>query len=412
MTAPHRLTVVVAPDSFTGSLRAREAGAAIVAGLRAAAAGRYELEVRLLPVADGGEGTVEVVLAAGWDARACTVTGPTGQAVRTRFALSPDGVRPRTAVVELAAASGLPLLPAGRPDPLRATTYGTGELVRAALDASADRLVLGIGGSATTDGGSGLAAALGARFLDEGGRPLPLGGAALTRLDRIDVSGLDPRLGGTEVVVACDVDNPLTGPTGAAHVYGPQKGATPDDVRALDAGLARLAEVLRRDVGIDVERVPGAGAAGGVGAAALALLGARLVPGTDLLLDLLGFDAALAGADLVVTGEGSFDAQSLAGKAPVGVARRAQAAGVPVIVLAGRVDLDDTARSRLAGLGIVAARALLDLEPDPQRAQQHAAALLRTLAARVLTDRLAAGPGVPDAARQSAPSPTPARSTR
>jgi glycerate kinase len=227
---------------------------------------------------------------------------------------------------------------------------------------------------------------------------------ALTDLAVVDLGQLDPRLRDTEVVVACDVDNPLTGPRGAAHVYGPQKGAGPDDVTALDAGLARLAQVLHRDLGIDVDRVPGAGAAGGVGAGALAFLGARLTAGIDLLLDLVGFDEALAGADLVVTGEGSFDSQSQSGKAVVGVARRALTAGVPVLVLAGRVDLDAAERGRLAGLGIESTHALLDLEPDLQRAREQAAALLRELARRVLTDRLAR-PGVPT-------DPSPVRSSR
>jgi glycerate kinase len=408
VTAPARLTVVVAPDSFKGSLPAHEAAVAVEAGLRdAATVAGVTLEARLRPVADGGEGSVVVVLAAGWTRHERTVSGPTGQPVLAPFALSPESSAPRTALVELAAASGLALLPGGRADPRCASTRGTGDLVAAALDAGVERLVLCIGGSATTDGGTGMASALGARFLDGNDEPLPPGGAALTRLARVDVTGLDTRLRLTEVIVACDVDNPLTGPTGAAHVYGPQKGATPGDVAALDAALARLAQVLRRDHGIDVERVPGAGAAGGVGAGALAFLGARLTPGIDLLLDLVGFDEALDGADLVVTGEGSFDAQSLSGKAPVGVARRAFAAGVPVVVLAGRVDLDDVDRARLADLGVVEVRALVDLEPDQQRAQRRAAALLRTLAARTLADRLGTLPDVP----QSSPAPTAARSS-
>jgi glycerate 2-kinase len=218
---------------------------------------------------------------------------------------------------------------------------------------------------------------------------------ALTGLAVVDLVHLDPRLSSTEVVVACDVDNPLTGPRGAAHVYGPQKGASPDDVAALDAGLARLARVLHRDLGRDVDRVPGAGAAGGVGAGAVAFLGATLTPGIDLLLDLVGFDDALAGADLVITGEGSFDAQSLSGKAPVGVARRARAVGVPVLVLAGRVDLSGHDRARMHELGIEAAHALLDLEPDPQLAKRGAGPLLRTLAASVLGARLGTTTGVP-----------------
>ena len=414
MTAASRLVVVVAPDSFKGSLPAHEAAAAIGAGLRDAAlatariggTSRVELDVRLRPVADGGEGTVEVVVAAGWDRHERTVTGPTGLPVRAAFALSPAGTTPRTAVVELAAAAGLSLLPDHRPDPLHASTYGTGELVAAALDAGVDRVVLGIGGSATTDGGTGLATALGGRFVDGAGRPLPPGGAALTELARIDVDRLDPRLGRTEIVVACDVDNPLTGPTGAARVYGPQKGATEADVTLLDAGLARLAQVLRRDLGADVERLPGAGAAGGVGAGAVALLGARLTPGIDLMLDLVGFDAALVGSGLVVTGEGAVDHQTLAGKAPVGVARRACAAAVPVVVLAGRVHLSADDRAALAELGVVDVRALLEVEPDAAVAQRDAARLLRELARRVLADRLAH----PDPSVQPAPPPTPARS--
>ena len=261
MTAGSRLTLVVAPDSFKGSLPAHEAARAIGAGLRDAAAARpgLELEVRARPVADGGEGTVDAFLSAGWLPHEVDVTGPTGRPVRACLALSPGGTEPRTAVVELATASGLTLLPDGRPAPRDATTRGTGELVAAALDLGVGRLVLAVGGSATTDGGAGMASALGVRFLDGEDRPLPPGGAALSGLAEIDVTDLDPRLLDTEVVVACDVDNPLTGPRGAAHVYGPQKGATPEDVGVLDAGLARLAQLLRRDLGIDVDRVPGAG---------------------------------------------------------------------------------------------------------------------------------------------------------
>jgi len=397
VTAASQLTVVVAPDSFKGSIPAHEAAAAVGRGLSdAASRAGVALDLRLCPVADGGEGTVDVVLSTGWVRRERrSVSGPTGKPVRAAFALSPDDGSPRTALVELAAASGLTLLPGGRPDPLRATSRGTGELVLAALDEGVARLVLAVGGSACTDGGTGMASALGVRFLDGHGRPLAPGGSALTELAVVDLERLDPRLRSTEVVVATDVDNPLTGPRGAAHVYGPQKGASPGDAAVLDAGLARLAQVLHRDLGLDVDRVPGAGAAGGVGAGAVAFLGARLTPGIELLLDLVGFDEALHGADLVVTGEGSFDAQSLAGKAPVGVARRARDAGVPVVVLAGRVDLDDADRARLRALGIESAHALLDLEPDPQRAVQQAGPLLRSLAAGVLAARLGTSPDVP-----------------
>lgn len=383
---PQPLRVLVAPDKFKGSLTAQQAAEAIAAGTRdAAEALGLAVDVRLRPVADGGEGIVAAALAAGYLPHDVTVSGPIGEPVRARLALG--GAHGRTAVVELATASGLALLPGGRGDAttaLTASSRGTGELVRAALDQGVERIVLGIGGSASTDGGTGMASALGVRFLDREGRDLSPGGRALRDLDRIDTSGRDSRLAGVEVVVAGDVDNPLTGPRGAASVFGPQKGAGVDEVPLLDEALQVLAAVLRRDVGADVETTPGAGAAGGVGAGALALLGARLVPGIDLVLDLVGFDAALQGTGLVVTGEGSFDEQSLAGKAPVGVARRAAAHGVPVVVLAGRLQLDDVARDRLRDIGVVAAHALTDLVADLAVAQGRAAELLRDLAGRTL----------------------------
>jgi glycerate kinase len=364
--------VVVSPDKFKGSLTALEAAEAIAEGLRR---GRPDVDPVLLPVADGGEGTVAAALAAGYGPRRVRVAGPTGEPVDALYA-----ARGRAAVVEMAEASGLRRLPDGRSAPLTATTRGTGDLVRAALDAGVERLVLGIGGSATTDGGAGMAQALGARLLDADGRDLPPGGAALRDLDRLDLSGLDPRLAGLEVVVACDVDNPLTGPTGAATVYGPQKGATAADVPVLDAGLARWAEVLRRDVGADVAALPGAGAAGGLGAGTMALLGARLVSGIDLLLEVVGFAAAVEGADLVVTGEGALDEQSLHGKAPLGVAAAARRAGVPVVALVGRLEVDP---ERLRAAGVAHAFALLELEPDAARAQREAASLLARLAEQV-----------------------------
>jgi glycerate kinase len=388
---PAPLRVLVAPDKFRGSLSAQQAADAIAAGAQdAAAALGVDLDVRCQPVADGGEGIVAAALAAGYRPHPVTVSGPLGDPVEAAIALGGGSDAPNrsvVAVVELATASGLALLPGGRGDvttALAASSRGTGELVRAALDAGAGRVVLGIGGSASTDGGTGLAAALGVRFLDADGQDLPPGGRALGTLDRVDTSVRDPRLDTVEVVVASDVDNPLTGPRGAAAVFGPQKGAGPAEVELLDDGLRRLADVLRRDTGADVETAPGAGAAGGVGAGAMALLGARLVPGIDLVLDLVGFDAAVAGTDLVVTGEGSFDDQSLGGKAPVGVARRAAAHGVPVVVLAGQVDLDDAGRAALHDLGVVGAHAITDLEADLAVAQGRAAELLRDLAGRAL----------------------------
>jgi glycerate kinase len=364
--------ILVSPDKFKGSLTAVEAAVAIETGLRR---GCPSAEVVLLPVADGGEGTVDAVVAAGYQARTVRVTGPTGLPVEAVFALSGT-----TAVVELAEASGLRRLPDGISAPLTATTYGTGELIRAALDAGAQRVVLGVGGSATTDGGAGLAQALGVRLLDADGAELAPGGAALAGLHHVDVSALDPRLAGVEVVLATDVDNPLVGPDGAAAVYGPQKGASPADVAALDAALTHYAACLQRDLAVSVAAVPGAGAAGGAGAGALAFLGAHAEPGITLVLGTVGFDAALARADLVITGEGSLDVQSLAGKAPVGVAAAARAAGVPVVALVGRLAVEP---ERLAAVGIGRAHAILDLEPDPVVAQRDAAVLLAQLAEQV-----------------------------
>jgi glycerate kinase len=369
--------VVIAPDKFKGSLTAVQAADAIASGVLSASP---TASVHALPVADGGEGTVEAVVAAGFTRCELTVRGPTGTAVEAAYAL-----RGGTAVIEMAEASGLGRLPDAEPAPLTASTYGTGQLVAAALDAGARSIVLGIGGSATTDGGAGMAQALGARLLDGSGAELAPGGAALVDLDRIDVGGLDPRIAAAEVTVACDVDSPLVGPAGAAAVYGPQKGASERDVAVLDAGLGRLAEVVRRDLGIDVAQLPGAGAAGGLGGGAVCFVRAELTSGIDLLLDLLGVHEAIRGADLVVTGEGSLDEQSLAGKAPVGVARAASPLGVPVVALCGRVAV---APADLHGAGIGKAWSLLDLEPDIDRAQRGAYALLARLAERAVRDFL------------------------
>ncbi|HET8732248.1 MAG TPA: glycerate kinase [Anaeromyxobacteraceae bacterium] len=322
--------VVVAPDSFKGSLSAVDAARAMERGVLAA---WPDAEVEKVPIADGGEGTVEaMVMATGGRFEHRTVRGPLGEPVPARWGVLGDGA---TAVIEMAAASGLPLVPPGRRDPRVTSTFGTGELVLAALEAGFRRLVLGIGGSATNDGGTGLARALGVRFLDEAGRALPEGGASLSALARIDLSGLDPRIAAAEVLVACDVDNPLTGPRGASAIYGPQKGATAAMVAELDAALARLAEVATRTTGRDVAGQPGAGAAGGLGAGLLFFTPARLVPGVDLVLDAARFDARVRGAHLVLTGEGRTDAQTAMGKAPVGVARVARRHGVPVHLVSG-----------------------------------------------------------------------------
>lgn len=376
------MRIVIAPDSFKGSLTADDAAAATAAGVRRVLP---EAELLLRPLADGGEGTVAAALRAGYRPRTATVSGPDGRSVEAVFALDGD-----TAVLELAAAAGIGLLE--QPAPMTATTYGVGELVRVALDAGARRIVLGIGGSATTDGGAGMLQALGVRLLDADGATLSAGGAALARLHRVDAVGLHPRLAGTEFVVASDVDNPLTGPAGAAHVFAPQKGASPGEVAELDAALGHYATVLRRDLGVDVRDVPGAGGAGGTAAGALAV-GATLVSGAGLVCDLVGLDAAVHGADLVITGEGSLDDQSLRGKAPAEVAARARAAGVPCLALAGVVRLS---AERIGDAGFAAAYALTEVEPDVARCLADPTPVLADLAARVVS-------GWADQAWRSAP---------
>ncbi|MEU8804282.1 glycerate kinase [Spirillospora sp. NPDC048819] len=374
--------VVVAPDKFKGSLTARRVAGHVAAGLRVAAPG---LDVVELPVADGGDGTVDAALSAGFRSVPVIAEGPTGEPVTTAFALR-DGV----AVVEMADVSGLSRLPGGRLDPLRAGSRGTGQVVRAALDAGARTVVLGLGGSASTDGGAGLAQALGARVRRDDGRDVERGGAGLLDVAEVDLRGLHPKIADTEFIVACDVDNPLLGPRGAAAVYGPQKGAGPGDVAVLDRALARWAAQVARATGADHAATPGAGAAGGVGFAALALLGAAPRPGIDIVLELVGYADRLRGARLVITGEGSLDEQTLSGKAPAGVAAAAARAGVPVAAVAGRTTL---AAPDLAAAGISRVYALSDLEPDRRRSMTEAGPLLERLAARLAADLGLARPG-------------------
>ncbi|MEO3747081.1 glycerate kinase [Plantactinospora sp. B5E13] len=372
--------VLLAPDKFKGSLSAAEVVRYLTVGLRRACPA---VEVRGFPVADGGEGTLDAALSAGFTRVPVRATGPTGEPVVTAYAR-----RAGAAVVELADACGQRRLPGGRADPLHAGTHGAGEVVRAALDHGCTEVVLGLGGSASTDGGAGLAGALGVRLLDEHGAELPPGGAALRRLHRIDASGLHPAVRRTRFVLASDVDNPLLGPTGAAAVYGPQKGATEADVAVLEVGLARWAEVVDSHLPAVARQAgaPGAGAAGGVGFAALAFLGATFRPGIELLLDLLGFTALLTGARLVVTGEGSLDGQSLRGKAPVGVASAAAGRGVPTVAVVGRLAVGE---DELRAAGIGRAYPLTDLEPDPERCVAEAPRLVEQTAARVAADWLA-----------------------
>jgi glycerate kinase len=374
------MRVVVAPDKFKGSLTAAQAAAAIASGLRQ---GKPDLDVVELPVADGGDGTVAAALAAGFAAVQVTATGPTGEPVLATFARSEA-----TAVIELAEVTGLRQLPGGRLAPLTASTYGVGEVIAAALDAGATTIVLGIGGSSSTDGGAGMVTALGARLAGADGRPVARGGAGLVRLAGVDTSGVDPRLARARVLVACDVDNPLLGPSGAAAVFGPQKGATASDIVLLDQALARWAALTTSVTGRDLAGAAGAGAAGGTGFAALAYLGARLVPGIDLVLDLIGFDAAVAGADLVITGEGSLDRQTLGGKAPFGVARAAARRDVPVIVIAGRILLS---AAELGVAGFSVAYDLVDLEPDHAASMAAAWDLLEQVGRQIASGPLVSG---------------------
>ena len=324
------MRIVIAPQTFKGSISALDAARAMREGVMRALP---EAETTLAPVADGGDGTLETLVeGSGGEIRQVEVCGPLGERRSAEWGAMGDGA---TAVVEMARTSGLALVPLEKRDPLRATTYGLGEAIRAALDDGFRRFVVGIGGSATNDAGAGMAQALGARLLDANGDELERGGAALAELDKIDLSGIEPRAAEASFLVACDVSNPLTGPEGASAIYGPQKGATPEMVAALDAALVNFAEVARRDLGVEVENLSGAGAAGGLGGGMVAFLNAELRAGVDIVLDTVGLDETLAGADLVITGEGALDYQTVYQKAPVGVAERASKLGIPTIAVAG-----------------------------------------------------------------------------
>lgn len=359
----HPLRIGIAPNAFKGTLTAARAARCIERGLRKAVPHASFVSV---PMADGGEGTARTIVEATggrWMSR--RVSDPLGRRIPAQFGLTGDG---RTAVVEMAAASGLVLLAPRERNPMLTSTRGTGELIRAALDHKISRLLVGIGGSATNDGGMGMARALGVKFLDARGCELPEGGGSLQRLARIDITGLDPRLQRVQVEVACDVDNPLSGPRGAARVYGPQKGATPAMVRQLDAGLKRLAAVIRKDLGIEVAKLPGAGAAGGLGAGLVAFLDGRMRSGVDIVMDAVDLPARLAGCDLVITGEGRLDGQTLSGKAPAGVAKVARKLGIPVIGICGSLGAD---AGKLAEAGItVCFSALEELMPEAELARR------------------------------------------
>jgi glycerate kinase len=374
------MKVVIAPNTFKGSLSAPEAAAAIARGVREAFP---DAEVVEVPVADGGDGTVEALVSAHrGEYRTVEVEGPLGNPVQATYGLIEAG---RTGVVELASASGLTLIPAERRDPRKTSTYGFGQLLEAVRAAGVERIIAGIGGSATNDGGAGMAQALGYRLLDSAGADLPRGGAALARLARIDSSGFDPAWRSVKVMVACDVTNPLTGPLGASAVYGPQKGADEAAIRELDAALANFAAVIERELGKKVADVPGAGAAGGAGAGLIAVLDATLVPGATLVVGASGFDAKLKDADLVITGEGQADAQTGYGKAPGEVAKRAKAARIPVLLIAGS---KGPGWEALRGLGVTAVVTLDEEGDNLQQLMRDAGQLLTQTAARACKERV------------------------
>lgn len=329
------MKIVIAPDSFKGNLTASRVASFIEEGVRRACP---EAEILKVPMADGGEGTVQsLVDATGGKIFPEEVTGPLGDKVKAAFGVLGDG---ETAVIEMAAASGLPLVPENRRNPLLTTTYGAGELILAALQEGCSRIIVGIGGSATVDGGAGMAQVLGAKLLKRDGQEIGFGGGSLPDLARIDISMLDPRLEDVQVTVASDVKNPLLGPRGAASVYGPQKGATPDMVKTLEEGLKNLAGIIHRDLGKDIRDIPGAGAAGGLGAGLMAFLDAKLVSGIDTVIEITRLAEKLKDADLVITGEGRMDRQTVYGKTPIGVAKLAKKYGIPVVALVGEASED------------------------------------------------------------------------
>jgi glycerate kinase len=365
------MRVLVCPDKFRGTLSARQAAEAIETGWRRE---RPDDEVVVLPLADGGEGTLDALAPAhDTDARRLVrrVAGPSGDAVDAAF-----GVRGDVGIVEMAQASGLRLLAEDHRDPLRATTRGTGELMAAAIAEGARTVLVCLGGSATNDGGVGMAAALGGCFLDRTGAPIADGGAGLLDLTRIDVGPVLTALRAIDVVAVTDVDNPLCGPAGASTTFGPQKGASSDDVVLLDRALAHLAAVAARDLGVDRSREPGAGAAGGLGFGLLAFCGGRVRPGVEVVMEAVGFASRLAGADLVITGEGSFDEQSLHGKVPAGVLAAAREVSVPVVIACG------VATAHVTGATV---RSLVDLV-GPGAALTDARRSLEALAATIATD--------------------------
>lgn len=368
--------IVISPQAFKHSIGAREAALAIQRGVLRAIP---DAETILIPVADGGDGTLAALIdTTGGTYHEATVTGPLGDPIVARWGVMGDG---ETAVIEMALASGLALIPDDRRDPRRATTYGTGELIRAALDDGYRRVIVGLGGSATNDGGTGMASALGARFQDAQGAQLPPGGAALAGLVRVDATALHPALSEATIIGATDVTNPLCGETGASAIFGPQKGATPAIVSELDGCLANYARVVQSDLGMDVLHTPGSGAAGGLGAGLIAFAGAELRSGIDMVCDVLDFDRHAPGADIVITGEGRADRSTAFDKAPVGIARRAGQFGVPTVLMAGSLGAGYEA---LYEHGIDAILPIAEEPTDLESSLRRGAELLERAAERAL----------------------------
>lgn len=373
------MRIVIATDKFKGSLSAAEAAQSLGRGIKAASP---DTIIEEIPIADGGEGTLDAAIAAGFTKHVQTVSGPTGVPVEAGFA-----TRGREAVIELAQASGLALLPGGIFDPLGATTLGTGQLIREALDRGCTKIIIGAGGSASTDGGAGLLTALGAEFLDATGLPVARGGVALADIDSIHLEGLDRRLRSARFVLASDVDNPFLGPHGAAAVFGPQKGASDEEVKQLERALAHFARMLAEAIGpraAKAARAAGSGGAGGAGFALIAVLAARRESGVGFVHGLTNFHERLAGADFLITGEGRLDHQSLGGKAAVGTAKAAISAGIPVIAVCGSTSLTET---ELQDAGFRKAYSLRDLEPDVEMCLQQASPLLESTG-RIVAEEL------------------------
>lgn len=329
------MKIVLAPDSFKESMTAKEVCQEIEKGLKKIL---KDIECISVPMADGGEGTTQsLVDATNGEFFTIDVTGPLGDVVKARFGILGDK---KTAIIEMAQASGLELVPREKRNPIITTTYGTGELIKNALDKGVSTILIGIGGSATNDGGAGMFQALGGKLLDKNGNQIGFGGGELSKLDRIDISNLDTRINDVEIIVACDVQNPLTGENGASHIFGKQKGANEEEREILDNNLKHFAEIIRKDIGKDVENIAGAGAAGGLGAGLMAFLSAKLRKGIEMVIEYSELERKIQGADLVITGEGSIDGQTRFGKTPYGVAKTAQKYDIPVIALAGNIGKD------------------------------------------------------------------------